>query len=147
MTTTTAPVTPTTAAVWIRTAKGVQTWNSPIGPVVVFKEGAYWYDETPTRKVERRGGRDRRPVHYSGTTTAEGAKSIAVGHVGYEVARRVREHNATPAFPFVVGQRVSCSFGVATVVVADRAGWIEVVWDNGTANTGDEFDASEFNPA
>lgn len=145
--TTTAPVTPVNNPVWVRTAKGVQTWHSPVGPVVVFKEGAYWYYETPTRKVERRGSRDRRPVHYSGLTTAAQAQRMACGQVRRSVERAVSAHTPTPAFPFVVGQRVSCGFGTATVVVADRPGWIEIVWDDGTAAIGEEFDASEFTPA
>jgi hypothetical protein len=146
-----APTTasPITAPVWVRTAKGVQTWQSPIGPIVVFKEGAYWYAETPTYKVVRRPGgyRSRRPVHYSGLTTATQAKQQAYSMVRQEVERAAKAHTATPAFPFVVGQRISCSFGVATVVKADRPGWVEVIWDNGTDATGEEFDPSEFVPA
>ena len=150
MTTTAAvPVTVRVNAVWQRTAKGIQTWHSPIGLVVIFKEGAYWYAETPTNKVQRRPGGfcSRRPVHYSGLTTATQAQSRAYSMVEYEVDQAIKAPPPTPAFPFIVGQRVSCDFGTATVIKADRPGWIELVWDDGTDTTGEEFDASEFIPA
>jgi hypothetical protein len=124
------------------------TVEMPDGTHTVVKKGAYWFNVAPGAPMP--GKKDFSGGSNSRADAIRSVFSSWAGKVEKQTSARstaVKAHIPTPAFPFVVGQRVSSAFGKATVIKAERAGWIEIICDDGTDVTGEEFDASEFNPA